>query len=141
MITAAILGGSMSADVQAGNNSKERTSKSVSNQTLKSVFQSNIGKYPTSVRLLDKPALKNRLIRLIGAQKYATMKKYWQVETPIEFSNWNFYTSGFEAHNAGENEFEISYNPETDNLCVKYIIGGRMSIYKEKSGNAYWDYQ
>lgn len=121
---------------------KAKTSKTLnsSKKSLKSIFQNNIGKYPYEIKLLNQPALKNRLIKLLGSQRYARMLKYWNVETPIEFDYGNYHTVGFEAHNAGWNDYTISYNPTSDNLCVIYITDGKKQVFKEKQENAYWDY-
>lgn len=121
---------------------KTSTSRSTRPASLKSVFQSAIGKYPMDVNLLRKPAMKSRLVKLLGQSRYNTMAKYFEVQVPIEFSNWNYYTWGAQAHMCGYNEFQISYNPEQDALAVKYIWEGNEKVYKEKpSVKAYWDYQ
>lgn len=109
-------------------------------QSLASIFQQSIGKYPYEVKLLERPAVSARLIKLIGERRYRFMVTNFQVETPIEFSNWNYYTTGCQAHNCGTTDFTISYNPKENNLCVKYRENGYEQIFKEKKGNASWDY-
>lgn len=116
------------------------TSKSTAT-SLKTVFKNSIGQYPFDVKLLSKPVLKKRLIALMGSNRYNFMVKNFDVETPIEFSSWNYYTGACQAHNCGTTEFGISYNPEQDALAVRYRVDGRQQIFKEKkSVNAYWDY-
>ena len=69
------------------------------------------------------------------------MVKNFDVETPIEFTSWNFHTMACQAHNCGTTEFEISYNPDSDALAVRYRVDDKEQIFKEKkSVNAIWDY-
>lgn len=112
-----------------------------SQSSLKSIFKNNIGMYPFDVNLLSKPAVKKRLVALLGSGKYNFMVKNFDVQTPIEFGSWNYHTSACQAHNCGTTEFELSYNPDSDALAVRYKVDGREQIFKEKrSVNAYWDY-
>lgn len=112
-----------------------------SNASLNSIFQSSVGKYPYEINLLKKPVLKARLVKLLGQSRYNTMARYFQTQTPVEFSNWNYYTMGGEQHNMGSTFFEISYNPGADALAVKYVIEGNVRIFAEKRNvNYYWDY-
>ena len=109
--------------------------------SVKTIFQSAIGQYPSDINLLTKPAIKKRLIKLLGQSRYNTMVKNFDVQVPIEFANWNYQTWGAQAHSCGYNEFQISYNPKQDALAVKYIWEGKAKVFKEKpSVNAYWDY-
>lgn len=130
-----------SANSATKKGNKGRTTISNSNESLKSIFQSSIGKYPYKINLLDKPALKKRLIKLVGEAGYKRIKRYFDVQLPIEFNHWNYHTEGWEAHNWGGNGCLISYNPESDNLCVKIYIDCKAKTYKEKQENAYWDYK
>lgn len=69
------------------------------------------------------------------------MVKNFQVESPIEFSDWNYHTWGMQAHSGGDPGFDISYNPQYDALAVRWSEGGRNRVYKEKTSvNASWDY-
>ncbi|MBP3299653.1 MAG: hypothetical protein J6L73_08270 [Muribaculaceae bacterium] len=140
-----LLGGAIGATpaADAASPKAKRTStarKNTTAQSLKSIFQSNIGQYPFEINLLKKPALKNRLVKLMGASRYNYMCNNFDTQTPIEFENWNYHTFACQQHNCGGTEFEISYNPQTDNLCVRYRVNGNEKIFKEKSGNASWDY-
>lgn len=109
-------------------------------QSLASVFQASIGKYPADVKLFDRPAVRARFINLMGQRRFDFMVANFEVQTPIEFSNWNYYTSGCQAHNCGTTDFSISYNPEENNLCVIYRENGYEQIFKEKKGKAHWEY-
>lgn len=117
-----------------------KTSSTVG-KSLKTVFQNAIGKYPYDVKLLQNATLKARLVKLMGQSRFNVMSKNFDVETPIEFSSWNYHTTACQAHNCGNTDFEISYNPDSDALAVKYRVNGKLSVFKEKpSVNAIWDY-
>lgn len=120
---------------------KHRTTKVATAKSLKSVFQSAIGKYPFEVNLFQNPKLKSRLIKLIGAQRFKFLVKNFDVQSPIEYSSWNYHSFACQAHNCGGVEFEISYNADKDCLAVRYMVDGRNQYFKEKpSVNAIWDY-
>lgn len=107
---------------------------------LSDVFKNALGQYPYEVNLLKNNVLKKRIITLIGQKRYDFLLENFQVETPVEFSNFVYHTFACRAHNCGTTEFEISYNPKTDNLCVRYRVDDTEKIFKEKEGNASWDY-
>ena len=130
----------VAGDITAPKTTQATSGKSTSTKSLKSIFQNAIGKYPYEIKLLKKPALKARLVKLMGVSRDNVMCKNFDVQTPVEFSNWNYHTMACQAHNCGGTEFEISYNPETDNLCVRYRVDGEDKFFKEKPGNAIWDY-
>lgn len=63
----------------------------------------------------------------------------FDVQTPIEHQNFMFHFFACQSHNCGSTEFEISYNHIDDNLCVRYRVDDKETIFKEKKGRAYWD--
>jgi hypothetical protein len=74
-------------------------------------------KYPATVKLLDIPELNSRLKKLLG-QEFTSMKKYWNVESPIEIEDDVLMTSGCEAHNCGPNRYILVFDLNSDNLNV-----------------------
>ncbi len=46
------------------------------------------------------------------------MKKYWNVESPIEIEDDVLMTSGCEAHNCGPNRYILVFDLNSDNLNV-----------------------
>ena len=82
-----------------------------------------VGKYPYEVKLLDNPALKDRLKKLLGPD-FAAMKANWNVETPIEIENGIFMASGCEQHNCGDNRYVMFVDLEKDNINVLHIENG-----------------
>lgn len=140
IVLALASGLSMPQDCQAAQVSKV-TKSAGSGKSVKSLFQSSIGKYPFDVNMFRNQALKARLVKLIGQSRYNYMVKNFDVQTPVEFENWNYHTMACQAHNCGGVEFELSYNPEEDALAVRYRIDGSDRFFKEKrSVNAIWDY-
>jgi hypothetical protein len=61
------------------------------------------GKYPFAVKLLDKPAMKTRLEKLLGSTEFNYMKKNLvDVATPIKVKNGYFYSWAMQAHSGND---------------------------------------
>ena len=75
------------------------------------------GKYPVNVKLLEMPELSARLKKLLGGE-FAKMKKYWNVESPIEIEDDILMTTGCEAHNCGANRYDLVVDLKNDNINV-----------------------
>ncbi|MCT4318804.1 hypothetical protein [Elizabethkingia anophelis] len=86
------------------------------------------GKYTYEVKLLNNPILKNRLIRLMGIQKYTFMKNTWRVEGGISVKNNILTAEGCEQHNCDSTNFIIVIDLERDILYVGYKVEN--DIYK-----------
>ena len=78
------------------------------------------GKYPDDVRLLDDSDLTTRLNKLMG-KDFDTMKKYWNVESPIEIKQGKLKTTGCEQHNCGANLYVMFVDLENDNINVYHL--------------------
>lgn len=90
------------------------------------------GKYPEDIRLLDDPDLSNRLSKLLG-KDYGDMKKYWNVETPVEIKQGKLKTTGCEQHNCGANQYVMFVDLENDNINVYHLNDeGGTKTYFEK---------
>lgn len=89
------------------------------------------GKYPYQVKLLDIPDLNARLKKLLGSN-FAAMKKYWNVETPIEIENDILMTSGCEAHNCSSNHYLLFIDLKSDDINVYHLEDGETKHYYER---------
>lgn len=97
------------------------------NTSLKFLKKYN-GKYTYEVKLLNNPILKNRLIRLMGIQKYTFMKNTWRVEGGISVKNNILTAEGCEQHNCDSTNFIMVIDLERDILYVGYKVEN--DIYK-----------
>ncbi len=68
-----------------------------------SFLKSCNGKYPFDVKLIDKPAMKKRLQKLLGLPQFDYMKKNLvDVATPIKVKGGYFYSWSMQAHSGNE---------------------------------------
>ena len=109
-----------------------------STSSLETLFKKAISEYPYDVKLFDNPTLKQRMIRLLGKQRFDILIKNFEVETPIEYHDGAYSTFACQAHNCGTTEFEILYFPYEDNLCIRYRVDDVESIFMEKDTHVNW---
>ena len=102
------------------------------------VFRNAVGRYPFDVKLLTNKTLKDRMIKLMGLQRYKTLVEYFQVETPVEFFDGAYVAFACQAHNCGFTEFEILYFPDEDNLCIRYRIDDVESVFMDQEKYVTW---
>src|SRR5262249_11443459 len=90
------------------------------------------GKYPDDIQLLDDPDLRNRLTKLMGPE-FGPMKKYWNVESPIEIKQGKLKTTGCEQHNCGANMYVLFIDLENDNINVYHLSdeGGTKTFFEK----------
>ena len=127
--------------VSASNLSKADQSTAAnqkSTSSLESLFKNAISEYPYDVKLFDNPTLKQRMIKLLGKQRFDILVKNFEVETPIEYHDGAYSTFACQAHNCGTTEFEILYFPYKDNLCIRYRVNDVESIFMEKDTHINW---
>ena len=127
--------------VSASNHSKantQTTSNQKSTSSLEALFKNAISQYPYEVKLFDNPTLKQRMIRLLGKQRFDVLIENFEVQTPIEYHNGAYSTFACQAHNCGFTEFEILYYPYDDNLCIRYRVDDVESIFMEKETHVTW---
>lgn len=86
------------------------------------------GKYTYEVKLFNNPILKNRLVKLMGIDKYTFMKNTWRVEGGISVKNNILTTEGCEQHNCDSTNFIVVIDLERDILYVGYKVEN--DIYK-----------
>ena len=92
------------------------------------------GKYAYQVKLFDNKILKPRLQKLLG-DRYAFVKKVFQVQNPIVISNGIFFTDGMEAHSGGDPSAAIAADINNNILFVATFENGVKKIYAEKKAN------
>lgn len=89
------------------------------------------GKYQYEIKLWSNPEIGQRLEKMMG-KDYAAMKKFWNVETPLDIEGNILRLTGCEAHNCGGNQYEIFMDAENDNINVYHILNETLKSYKEK---------
>lgn len=119
-------------DCEARKPKKHYTKPSASKTaSIKTVFKKSLGNYPYEVKLLTSPALKARLVKLMGQKRYNFMVKNFNVETPVELINGDYRAFACQAHNCGITDFSLNYSPDNDILSVKYNVDGKVTIFTE----------
>ena len=109
-----------------------------STSSLETLFKNAISQYPGDINLFDNPTLKQRMIRLLGKQRYEIFIEYFEVQTPVEYFRGAYSTFACQAHNCGFTEFEVLYFPYEDNLCIRYRVEDVESIFMEKETYVTW---
>ncbi|WP_288443722.1 hypothetical protein [uncultured Chryseobacterium sp.] len=114
----------------------EKESSSILQKTSKNTslfFLSKYkGEYPSDVKLLNNTILKNRLIQLIGKERYQYMNQTWAVEGGIGVKNNMFDASGCEQHNCDMTNFMIVVDLKKDILYMGYRVEGEIKKFGEK---------
>lgn len=106
---------------------------------LKDTFTSSIeflngfrDRYPNEVNLLKIAVLEQRIKKLIG-NEYNYILSIWEVETPMEVINGEFYAWGMQAHSGGDKSAVIMANIKQDKLYVGVRNESVVNIYAEDS--------
>lgn len=104
----------------------EKENSSILQKTSKNTSLSFLskykGKYPSDVKLLNNTILKNRLVQLIGKERYQYMNQTWAVEGGIGVKNNVFEAFGCEQHNCDMTNFMIVIDLKNDILYVGYRV-------------------
>jgi hypothetical protein len=88
------------------------------------------GKYPYQVKLLDHPALKRRMEKLLGS-RFAFLKKTWAVEIPMKVSGNQFSASACQTHNCSSTNFMIVVDLAKNVLYAGIREEGKVTLYSE----------
>ena len=110
----------------AQSNTKVKSKASTSLAYLKNYNE----KYPGEVKLFSKPQFVNRVKAVIGT-RYATLKKYWDVESPIEIIGDNFIAYACRPHNCDITNFMIIYDFKNDKMYVGIREDEKAKTYSE----------
>jgi hypothetical protein len=94
------------------------------------------GHYPHDIKMLENPKLKNRLIVLIGEDRYNFMKDYWGTSGPISVKN-NFYVAdGCQSHNCSNTNFIIIIDLIKNTMFVGIRQEMEVETYSEDGTNS-----
>ena len=117
-----------SHSVNVANNPNNSAAKTVSSLVS---LKSSKDKTASQIKLWQNKDVSGRLEKLMGAD-YATMKKFWNVETPMEVEGNVLQLTGCEQHNCGDNQYLMFIDTANDNINVFHIADGKLKPYKEK---------
>lgn len=119
---------------QKSKTEKQSTKQSAQTSTgLKALFNNNLGGYPHDFKMFENKALRSRLCKIMGEKQFKYLvKELSDVQTPIEYENFCYYTWMMKAHSGGEYSATICYNPKLDAIAVTTCINGDYKSYGEK---------
>ena len=109
--------------------SNENAYTTASNSSLGNLKPS-VGKTVGEIKLWQNKVVDGRLKKLMGAE-YATMKKFLNVETPIEKFGDFLMMTGCEQHNCGDNQYVIFMDTAEDNINVALFKNGASKEWNE----------
>ena len=137
VISSFCLIGSVSAQIihrQKSKTEKQSTKQSAQTSTgLKTLFNNNLGNYPYEFKMFDNKVVRSRLCKIMGEKHFQYLvKELSDVQTPIEYENFCYYTWTMKAHSGGEYSATICYNPKLDAIAVTTCINGDYKSYGEK---------
>lgn len=89
-----------------------------------------VGKSASEIKLWQNEEINTRLKKLMGAD-YATMKKYWNTETPIKKFGDFLMMTGCEQHNCGDNQYIIFMDTSEGNINVVHIYNKTAKNWNE----------
>lgn len=92
------------------------------------------GKLAHTVGLLEKPAFKRRLERLVGQKHYLFMQRNWQIDPPMEFANGVFVAEACQRHSCGFTDFMVIYDFNQNKLFAGIRRNRVVKTYAEKGG-------
>ena len=92
-----------------------------------------VGKTVSESKLWQNKEFDRRLRELMGSD-YATMKKYWNTETPIKKFGDFLMMTGCERHDCAANRYVIFMDMGQGNINVVHINNGTTRAYKDRGG-------
>jgi len=95
-------------------------------------FKPYVGKTASEIKLWQNKEVDPRLRKLMGAD-YATMKKFWNVETPLKKFGDFLMMTGCEQDNCAENRYVILMSTSGGNMNVVHIGKDTIKDWKEYS--------
>ncbi|MEO5783812.1 MAG: hypothetical protein ABIQ07_11095 [Ginsengibacter sp.] len=115
----------------AQSNTKVKSKASTSLAYLKTYDK----RYPNEVKLFSKPQFLNRVKALTGT-RYALLKRYWDLEIPIEITAGSFIAYACQQHNCDVTNFMIIYDFANDKMYVGIREEDKVKTYSE-NGNSF----
>lgn len=89
-------------------------------------------RYPNDVNLLHIPEIENRMRKLMG-KEYDYVISIWEVETPMEIINGEFYAWGMQAHSGGDQSAVLMADIKKDKLFMGVRNDAKVNVYAEDS--------
>lgn len=119
---------------QKSKTEKQSTKQSAQTSTgLKALFNSNLGNYPYDFKMFENKALRSRLYKIMGEKQFKYLvKELSDVQTPIEYENFCYYTWMMKAHSGGEYSATICYDLKLDAIAITTCINGDYKSFWEK---------
>ena len=90
----------------------------------------HVGKTAGEIKFWDDKEFGPRIKKLMGAD-YTTMKKFWNVETPIKKFGDFIMMTGCQQHNCGDNQYVIFMDKSENNINVILIKNGTSKEWNE----------
>ena len=137
VLSSICLVGSVSGQVihrQKSKTEKQSTKQSSQKSTdLKMLFKNNLGNYPHEFKMLENKTVRSRLCKILGEKQFTYLvKELSDVQTPIEYKDFCYYTWMMKAHSGGEFAAHIGYDPKLDAFAVTIINNGNAKSCGEK---------
>ncbi|WP_407543346.1 hypothetical protein Q0M94_25810 (plasmid) [Deinococcus radiomollis] len=107
------------------------TSSSALGATLTDMVN-HLGKYLYELKLLDRPAFKQRVTRMLGQSYYTLLIRSTQVQGPLGGTRALVYFSGIEAYNGVDSVAVVVYDMTRDAMNVWLKINGRLLSFEER---------
>lgn len=105
---------------------------------LEAVLSNIIGKSVLEANLFDNATFRKRIVELVGPARYQYMKENSDYPYPIEYSKGVYNIAACKSDKCGITDYEIQYFAATDNICIKYNIGGDREIFMNKDRKVRW---
>ena len=137
VLTSIYLVGNVSGQIihrQKSKTEKQSTKQSTQTSTgLKTLFNNNLGNYPYEFKMLENKVVRSRLSKILGEKQFTYLvKELSDVQTPIEYKDFCYYTWMMKAHSGGEYAAYICYDSKRDAIAVTTCINGVFKSYGEK---------
>lgn len=87
-------------------------------------------KYPYEVKLFSNSLFTNRVKKLVG-NRYSLLKRFWNVEIPMEIRTNKLIASACQQHNCSSTKFIIIYDFENDKMFAGFREEDKVTLYSE----------
>lgn len=111
-----------------------------SNENLTPYFKQHIGETVYDMDMFNYLSVKSRLIALMGNTSYSFLKKIYQTQGGIEYTNGMFWGSGFMAHQCCDPAAVWAYDSYSDSFYIWICKDGKDYWWSE-TGNIPYKFQ
>lgn len=105
---------------------------------LVTLFESMIDRRPSESNMFQDANLRQRLVNLMGQQRFDTMVRWFEYDYPVEKGKRYYLANGCRQDMCGQTDFEIQYFFEKNILCVKYNVDGHEEVFMEEPMTVRW---